>query len=57
MSQENLALEAGLDRSYVSKLETGVYQPSISTLFAIAEVLGVRPSKLVDKVEDEISKN
>ena len=57
MSQETLALEAGLDRSYVSKLETGVYQPSISTLFSIAEVLGVRPSKLVDKVEDEISKN
>ena len=51
LSQETLALEAGLDRSYVSKLETGVYQPSLSTLFAICEVLGVRPGNMVERVE------
>lgn len=56
ISQERLALEAELDRSYVSKLETGVYQPSISTLIAISEVLGCRPGMLVDMVKDELDK-
>jgi len=50
ISQAQLAFDAGLDRSYISKLETGIYQPSISTLFAIAEVLEVSPDKLVKEV-------
>ncbi len=54
ISQEQLAFDAGLDRSYVSKLETGVYQPSISTLFAISAVLQVKPSMLVAQVEQKI---
>jgi len=57
ISQEHLAHEADLDRSYVSKLETGVYQPSISTLIAIAKVLEVRPGMLVDRVMDELEKS
>jgi transcriptional regulator with XRE-family HTH domain len=52
ISQESLAFEAGLDRSYISKLETGVYQPSITTLFAIAQVLEVDPSAIVKKMYD-----
>jgi len=54
ISQERLALEADLDRSYVSKLETGVYQPSISTLFAIAGVLEIRPGEIVNRVDEII---
>ncbi len=56
ISQERLALEAELDRSYLSKLETGVYQPSLSTLIAIAKVLDIRAGLLVDRVEDELNK-
>ena len=57
ISQENLAFEAGLDRSYISKLETGVYQPSMTTLFAIAEVLQIDPSEIVKRVyEGYVSK-
>lgn len=52
VSQETLALEAGLDRSYISKLETGVYQPSMSTLFSIAEVLEIEPSEIVKQVHE-----
>ena len=51
ISQERLALEADIDRSYVSQLETGVYQPSLSMLFAISEVLEIMPADLVDRVE------
>ena len=52
ISQEDLAFDAGLDRSYISKLETGVYQPSMTTLFAIAEVLKIDPSVIVKRVYD-----
>lgn len=50
ISQEQLAFDSNLDRSYISKLETGVYQPSISTIFALSEVLGIKPYNLVERV-------
>lgn len=49
VSQEQLANEAGLDRSYISKLETGIYQPSMTTLFSVSEVLEIAPSKMVEQ--------
>jgi transcriptional regulator with XRE-family HTH domain len=50
ISQAELAFNSGLDRSYISKLETGVYQPSFSTIFATCEILNIKPADLVDKV-------
>jgi transcriptional regulator with XRE-family HTH domain len=47
MSQQQLALEANLDRTYISLLERGLRQPSISTLFQLAEALQTTPEKLV----------
>lgn len=47
MSQEALALEAHLDRSYISLLERGARSPTLSTLFEIAEALGISPTALV----------
>ena len=56
VSQENLALEADLDRTYISLLERGLRQPSLGTLFDIAKVLGCRASDLVRKTEDFLSR-
>ncbi|MFK5912927.1 MAG: helix-turn-helix transcriptional regulator [Woeseiaceae bacterium] len=56
ISQEALSLEADVSRTYVSKLENGVYQPSLSVLFAIAEVLEMKPSELVALIEEELKK-
>ncbi len=56
LSQEQLALDANLDRSYISKLENGSYQPSLSTIFALAEVLECRPRELVALVEERIGR-
>lgn len=39
LSQEALALEAGVDRTYVSQLERGVANPSLKILFRISKVL------------------
>ena len=50
-SQERLALEANIDRSYMSKLERGLYQPSLEKILSFARVFGVRPGELVDRVD------
>ena len=55
LSQEQLALQSGLDRTYISLLERGLRQPTLSTLFTIAKSLKVKPSILVRHLEDQIS--
>lgn len=47
ISQENLALEAEMARSYLFELERGVKQPTLSTIVVLSRALGVRPSKMV----------
>jgi len=47
MSQEFLAHEAGIDRTYVSALERQIYSVSIDTLAKLAKVLRVEPSELL----------
>lgn len=46
VSQENLALQCGLDRTYVSGIERGVRNPSLTNILKIAAALDVRPSEL-----------
>ncbi|WP_213194623.1 helix-turn-helix transcriptional regulator [Desulfuromonas sp. AOP6] len=54
LSQEALALQCGLDRTYISLLERGLRQPSLRTLFLICEALRIRPSTLVSEVEKAV---
>ncbi|MBN9051545.1 MAG: helix-turn-helix transcriptional regulator [Rhizobiales bacterium] len=44
LSQEELAYEADVDRTYISKLETGATYVGLEILGKIADVLGVDPS-------------
>jgi transcriptional regulator with XRE-family HTH domain len=53
LSQEQLALDAGVQRNYVSLLELGRNQPTISIIFKLADALSVRPSGLIKMTEDE----
>lgn len=39
LSQEALALAAGVDRTYVSQLERGVANPSLNILYRISKAL------------------
>ncbi len=41
LTQEDLAETTGLDRSYLSHIERGVANPSLSTLLRISAALGV----------------
>lgn len=47
MTQEQLALEAGMERSYVSDLERGTRNPSVQALGRLAEALGIEPHELL----------
>jgi transcriptional regulator with XRE-family HTH domain len=39
LSQENLAVDAGVDRTYVSRLERGLENPTVGVLEQLAEAL------------------
>lgn len=41
LSQEQLALDAGIDRTYVSQIERSVCNPSLEVLVKVSKVLGV----------------
>lgn len=54
VSQQELSYRTGLDRSFLSLIETGARRPSITTLFLIAHFLGVAPSQLIRELENRI---
>ena len=56
LTQENLGFEAELRRTYISILELGEQQPSLSTILKLAKALKISASELVSMVEIEISK-
>ena len=51
MSQETLGLEAGVQRNFISLIETGHNQPTISTIAKLARALGMKASELVAEAE------
>ncbi|MBB1627750.1 helix-turn-helix domain-containing protein [Achromobacter sp. UMC71] len=58
LSLEQLGERTGLTKSYLSKLERGLSEPSISTVLRLAEAYGVGVSQLVgsgdDAAQDEV---
>lgn len=51
LTQEQLALEADLQRNYVSMMERGVNQPTITTLIKLSNPLGSSAADIVNQVE------
>ena len=51
MSQEQLGLESGVQRNFISLIETGQNQPSVTTVFRLAAALKIKPSALIAEVE------
>ena len=47
LSQEELALEAGIDRTYVSGMERGTRNPSLTMIAKLAERLKTTPAALL----------
>ena len=51
ISQENLAYESELDRSFISMLERGLRKPTISTLFQKSKPIKKTPSDIIQIIE------
>ena len=47
LSQEDLAYEADVNRTYMSKLEKGGSYPGLEIIGKLAAVLGVEPAELL----------
>lgn len=47
-SQEKLALESGLARSYVSGIERGVRNVALQNICQLAKTLGLEPKVMLD---------
>ena len=55
LSQEALGHEADLRRTYVSTLELGQQQPSLTTILKLSKPLGVQASEIIAMVERELA--
>ncbi|MCQ6334970.1 MULTISPECIES: helix-turn-helix domain-containing protein [Bacillus cereus group] len=51
ISQETLAFNSGLDRTYISLLERGKRKPTINTVFSVTHALKLEPHEIILKVE------
>ncbi|MGF6605663.1 transcriptional regulator with XRE-family HTH domain [Paraburkholderia sp. WSM4175] len=56
LTQEQLAFEASIRRNYVSMLELGQHQPTLTMLFSLATALSCAPSDLLADLEGRIAK-
>jgi transcriptional regulator with XRE-family HTH domain len=54
MSQQEVADMAEIDRTYLSDLERGLYNPSLSVVYQLAEIFKMSAYELVKKVDAEM---
>ena len=52
LSQEKLSQECGLDRSYISLLERGLRQPSLTTILLLSRILNTTAAGMIHEVEE-----
>jgi len=52
-TQENLAFDAEIDRTYISQIENNKKSPTIEMLFRICDGLDVKASDVIAAVEAE----
>jgi len=54
LSQEEFAVELGMDRTYISLIERGLRRPSLGSIFEFAQRFGMRASDLIREVEQRM---
>ena len=57
ISQESLASLAGLHLTYISMLERGIRNPSLTVILQLAEALNTVPSALMADLEAKVTKS
>ncbi len=53
VSQEDLADQVGLDRTYVSGIERGIRNPTFLVLLRLARALGIAAARLMEIEEED----
>lgn len=53
ISQEELGLRANLDRTYISGVERGVRNPSLTAIVSLANGLNITVSELLNNLESD----
>jgi transcriptional regulator with XRE-family HTH domain len=56
ISQEELGLRCDLDRTYISGVERGMRNPSLTALVTLAKGLNITVSELLNNLESEIGR-
>jgi transcriptional regulator with XRE-family HTH domain len=54
LTQEQLALAADIDRTFVSLIERGERQPTVRVIFKLAAALHVSAARLIQMTEDQV---
>jgi transcriptional regulator with XRE-family HTH domain len=57
LSQEELAHQSDLDRTYISLLERGLRQPSLSSILRLSKSLGVSSADILAEVEEKLNED
>lgn len=53
LSQETVAFDAEIDRSYLSDIERDLHSPTVERLLRICKAIGVKPSEVFIEFEGE----
>ncbi|UUZ83197.1 helix-turn-helix domain-containing protein [Paenibacillus sp. P26] len=56
LSQYDLADHYDIDRSFISLVESGKHELSVSKIFILCKALGIKPSDFIRDVETEYEK-
>ena len=56
LSQERLAFDTGFDRTFISRLERGLTQPSLESILRLSKALDMTLTSLVGCFEQEYCK-
>jgi transcriptional regulator with XRE-family HTH domain len=51
LTQEELALRAGVDRTFISILERGLQSPTVDMLIRLARAMDIRASDILRRIE------
>lgn len=54
LSQERLALEADLDRTFIASIEAGRRNITFGSLLKVSKALGIKPAELLRRWEQRV---
>jgi transcriptional regulator with XRE-family HTH domain len=55
LTQEALALECGIDRTYISSMERGRRSPTLRIIFKLSHTLQIPASEMIAQIENIFS--